>query len=109
MKEAIIRGKKETTFSLLLLQPLRILLYVRWSCTASGHGSKGALMARVDDQKILNYSSLLSYPQSAELRIHSMCASSLKTPITFKIPHEKKPSDFTVMPVCTRLQVCGFT
>ena len=51
MKGVINRGKKEAALSLLSLQPLSILLYVRWSCPASSYGFKGELMARADDQK----------------------------------------------------------
>jgi len=34
---------------------------------------------------------------------NSTCTSSLKTPIAFKIPHEKKPSNSAVTPVCTHI------
>lgn len=51
IKGVVNLGKKEATLSLLSLQPLRILLYVRWSCPASSYGFKGELMARADDPK----------------------------------------------------------
>lgn len=51
IKGVVNLGKKEATLSLLSLQPLRILLYARWSCPASSYGFKGELMARADDPK----------------------------------------------------------